>query len=335
MFKVFVVVFLIFGTVVGSGFSSGKEIMVFFSRFGVLSYLYILIAGFFFFLLFYFFLNYGKKISKFLDKSKLINLVVAFISLIFCASMFAGIKSLFEYLPSWLYIASLVGLILVCVIITFKGLKGFEKLNLILMPTTSIIFLIVLFYALSISSNFSFETNSWAGFLYSPLYVALNTSMSGLVIAKVGEGLSKKQTFFASLFSVLLLLVFLLLGNFVLQRNSESYISEMPFLYLMRDNSFMFVLAYIVVLVGCFTTLISQCLTLKSFFENLVKNQFCVSLVSVLIPFFISALGFSQIISFLYPICSVLGIFVLICVIFSEISKGSGNELTRGKNHFW
>lgn len=309
--------------------------MVFFSRFGVLSYLYIILAGFLFFLLFYFFLSHGKKIAKFLEKSKLLNIVIAFISLIFCASMFAGIKSLFEYFPTWLYVLSVVLLVLGCVVITLKGIKGFERLNLILMPATSIVFLVVLVYALPISSNFSISTNSWAGFLYSPLYVALNTSMSGLVIAKVGEGLSKKQTFFASLFSVLLLLVFLLLGNFVLQRNSESFISEMPFLYLMRDNSFMFVLAYIVVLVGCFTTLISQCLTLKSFFENLVKNQFCVSLVSVLIPFFISALGFSQIISFLYPICSVLGIFVLICVIFSEISKGSGNELTRGKNHFW
>lgn len=335
MSKVFVVVFLIFGTVVGSGFSSGKEIMVFFSRFGVLSYLYIILAGFLFFLLFYFFLSHGKKIAKFLEKSKLLNIVIAFISLIFCASMFAGIKSLFEYFPTWLYVLSVVLLVLGCVVITLKGIKGFERLNLILMPATSIVFLVVLVYALPISSNFSISTNSWAGFLYSPLYVALNTSMSGLVIAKVGEGLSKKQTFFASLFSVLLLLVFLLLGNFVLQRNSESFISEMPFLYLMRDNSFMFVLAYIVVLVGCFTTLISQCLTLKSFFENFVKNQFCVSLVSVLIPFFISVLGFSQIISFLYPICSVLGIFVLICVIFSEISKGSGNELTRGKYHFW
>ena len=309
--------------------------MVFFSRFGVLSYLYIILAGFLFFLLFYFFLSHGKKIAKFLERSKLLNFVIAFISLIFCASMFAGIKSLFEYFPTWLYVLSVVLLVLGCVVITLKGIKGFERLNLILMPATSIVFLIVLFYALSISSNFSISTNSWAGFLYSPLYVALNTSMSGLVIAKVGEGLSKKQTFFASLFSVLLLLIFLLLGNFVLQRNSESYISEMPFLYLMRDNSFMFVLAYIVVLVGCFTTLISQCLTLKSFFENFVKNQFCVSLVSVLIPFFISALGFSQIISFLYPICSVLGIFVLICVIFSEISKGNGKGISGSENHFW
>lgn len=327
MSKVFVVVFLIFGTVVGSGFSSGKEIMVFFSRFGVLSYFYILIACFLFFLLFYFFLNYGKNISKFLEKSKILNLIIAFISLIFCSSMFAGIKSLFEYLPNWLYIISIIGLILICVIITLKGIKGFEKLNLILMPSTSIIFLIVLIYALFISSNFSFETNSWAGFLYCPLYVALNTSMSGLVIAKVGDGLTKKQTVFASLFSTLLLLVFLMLGNFVLQQNTESFISEMPFLYLTKNNSFMFVLAYIVVLVGCFTTLISQCLTLKSFFEKFIKNDFVVSLFSVVSPFLVSGLGFSQIVSFLYPICSVLGIVILIYMILFAFTANEDNIL--------
>ena len=61
MSKVFLIVFVIFGTVVGSGFSSGKEIMIFFSRLGVLSYLYILLAGFGFFWLFLFFLNLWTK----------------------------------------------------------------------------------------------------------------------------------------------------------------------------------------------------------------------------------------------------------------------------------
>ena len=59
MKKVWTTVFLLFGTIVGSGFSSGKEILVFFSRFGELSYLYIVIACVLFFLLFY--LSGGKQ----------------------------------------------------------------------------------------------------------------------------------------------------------------------------------------------------------------------------------------------------------------------------------
>ena len=88
MSKVFMLVFLIFGTVVGSGFSSGKEIMVFFSRYGVVSYLYILLAGILFYLIFYFFLSYGKYILKKLSKYKFIDVFLGFISVIFCSCMF-------------------------------------------------------------------------------------------------------------------------------------------------------------------------------------------------------------------------------------------------------
>ena len=311
MLKVFTVVFVIFGTVVGSGFASGKEILVFFSQFGNLSYLFITLAGVLFFLLFYIFLRSGKRLTSFFEQSKWLNLCMVFISIIFCASMFAGMKSLFEFFGDWLYIVC-VSLMLVCaVLVTIRGVKGFEKLNCILMPATSLIFLVVLFYAQSLSSNVMLVTDSWAGILYAPLYVALNTSMSAVVVAKVGDGMNKKQTFVASLFSVLLLLAFLFLGNFVLQKNSASFSSEMPFLFLVRENKYMFSLTFFVILVGCFTTLISQCLTVKSAFEKCFKNESVASVFAVFLPFAISSLGFSQIVSFLYPICSVLAIFVL------------------------
>lgn len=319
MSKVFMTVFLIFGTIVGSGFSSGKEIMVFFSRFGLLSYFYIVLACFFFFLLFYFFLSHGEKISQILKKSKLLNLIIVFISVVFCASMFAGIKSLFSYLPFWVYVILIFLLLLSCIFFSLKGVLGFEKLNMFLMPATSFVFLFVLFFAFSRTSNFSISVNSWAGFLYCPLYVALNTSMSGLIISRVGGSLSKKQAVLSSLFSAILLMIFLLLGNFVLQRNSDCFFSEMPFLSLVSDNVFMFVLTYAVIFVGCFTTLISLCLTLKSSFEKVISGDLFSTLIAVFLPFLISALGFSKIISFLYPICSVLGIFVLFYLIFHTL----------------
>lgn len=335
MSKVFLIVFLIFGTVVGSGFSSGKEIMVFFSRFGVLSYLYILLAGFLFFLLFYFFLSCGDVFSKLLNKFKWLNFVTIFISIVFCSSMFAGIKSLLFYFPAWLYYILIAVLLVVCVFVTFKGINGLEKINLFLMPTASIIFVAVLIYGLTVSSDFSFSTNSWAGFLYSPLYVALNTSMSGFIISKAGGSLNKKQTFLASLFSTLLLLTFLLLGNFVLQRNSESFVSDMPFLYIVRDNPVFFTLAYFMIFAGCFTTLISLCFTLKTSFENIFKNKYVCNFSAVFLPFLISGLGFSQIISLLYPICSVLGILILLFSISSfkqtdEIIHSKGQDAKDG-----
>lgn len=331
MSKILMIVFLIFGTVVGSGFSSGKEIMVYFSRFGNLSYLYIFLAGILFFVLFYFFLNNGKKIFTILQNSKILNLVVLFISLVFCSSMFAGVKNLFSYFPVWAYFILLTFVLMCCVCITKKGIGGLEKLNFLLMPAISVLFLVCLIFGATVSSEFAVSTNALAGILFCPLYVALNTSMSGLVIAKVGEGLNKKQTFLICLFSTMLILVFLFLGNFVLLQNSESYFSEMPFLYLASKNTFMFVLCFTVILAGCFTTLISLCFTLKTAFEKVLKSDWISTLFAVFLPFMISVMGFSQIVSFLYPICSVLGVFVLGCLVVGCFISKTNQDFPRGE----
>ncbi len=323
MLKIFLVVFLIFGTVVGSGFSSGKEIMVYFSRFGAMSYLYIVMAGILFFFVFYFFLRRGQKIVSVLEKSKILNICVLVICLVFCSSMFAGISNLLAYFPLWLNVLFMFLILLFCLFVTVRGISGLEKINLILMPVASLFFLVVLIFSLSVENEqYLLGANAWAGIFYSPLYVALNTSLSGLVIARSGEGLSKKQMFWASFFATLLLSGFLILGNFVLQKNGGSYFAEMPFLFIARENTAVFALAFIVILVGCFTTLISMCYTLKTSFDKVVPSKLISTTLSVFLPLAISMLGFSQIISFLYPICSVLGICVLIyLVVFSSFLK--------------
>lgn len=287
--------------------------MVFFSRFGVLSYPCIVLACVLFFFLFYFFLSKGKKIAEIIESSRILNVTIVFVSVVFCSSMFAGVKSLFSYFPTWLYFLLITLALVACFFVARKGIRGLEKTNLFLMPATSLLFLVVMIYAMRNSSNFEFDTSlNFAGLLFSPLYVALNTCMSGLVICKAGDGLSKKQTVLACLFSSILLLIFLFFGNFILQHNGESFFAEMPFLFLTSGNSVMFAIAFFVIFVGCFTTLISLCFTLKNSFDKVVQNETFSTLLAVFVPFSLSVLGFSQIVSFLYPICSVLGIGVLV-----------------------
>lgn len=330
MFKVFVTIFLIFGTVVGAGFASGNEIVVFFSRFGQTSYLYISLAGVLLFVLLYVFLRFGGNIADKIENNKLLNCLTLLISLVFSASMFAGIESLLEYFPLWIHATVMVFLIMVCIVITLRGIAGVEKFNLYLMPILMFLFFIVLCSCCLKSSDFDLPvSNSWIGIWYSPLYVALNTSMSIFVLAKKGQQLSKKQTLFASLFSTLLLICFLIFGNFVLLKNPESFVSEMPILYISKNNFAVFILEFIVVLIGCFSTLISLCFTLKISSEKIIKNNlFCVFL-SVFLPYFVSSLGFSKIISFLYPICSVVGIFI---VLFSVFFLNQTNNIIHSKS---
>ena len=315
--NVAVTVFLIFGTVFGAGFSSGNEIVVFFSRFGKMSYAYIFLASVLMALVIYFFLRKGKKIARVIEQSKFLNIVTVFITTIFCASMYAGVDGLLFYLPKTVHFVFTFFVLLLCLIVTIKGMSGLEKINFYIMPFLSILFLILLvFESQSVGQNMEIS-NNFLGLFYSPLYVALNTCMSVFVLAKRGEKMSKKQTLLSCLFSSFLLFGFLLLSNFVLLKNPESFSSEMPFLYVCGDNFSLFLIEFFVILIGCFTTLISLCFTLKYSMINILKNNYLCVFSSVFLPYFISCIGFSQIISFLYPICSVLSFFVILFSVFS------------------
>lgn len=315
MSKVLIAVFLIFGTVVGSGFSSGKEIFVFFGRFGKLSFLFILLACVCFFFVFRFFLLHGKNIQNTLKKYKVLRLLVLLVSLVFCASMFAGITNLFSYFGNFqIVLVSL--LLLACVLVTARGFSSLEKINLFLMPACAVLFFVVLLCLPKSNTNFEI-LNSWVGLLYAPLYVALNTCMSAVVISKIN--LKKKQANLVSLLSCFLIAIFLFFGNFVLQNNGDAFFSEMPFLALAQTNPLTFCLEFVVILVGCFTTLISLCFNIKNFFSGRFATLF-----AVFLPFAISSLGFSQIVSFLYPLCSVLGVFLLLFFILDCIFSPKG-----------
>ena len=318
MMKVVSTIFLIFGMIVGAGFASGNEIVVYFSRFGNMSYVYILMSAILLFLILYFFLAYGQKISQKLETNKILNLTMSLIALVFCASMYAGIDNLLLYFSPWIHSVAMVALLLLCLLITIKGLGGLEKFNLYLMPFLGVCFFIVLCFCANKESTFYLtDVKPLAGLLYSPLYVALNTSMSIFVLAKQGEKLNKKQAIWASLFSVLLLSGFLLFGNFILIRNPESFVREMPILFVVKDNFLIFICEFFVILTGCFSTLISLCFTLKNSIKKLIKNNYLTIFSSVFLPYFICNVGFSRIISLFYPICSVFGIFILLFAIFS------------------
>lgn len=317
MWRVILTTFLIFGTVVGAGFSSGNEVVVFFSRFGWWSYIFIAVACVLMFFACYYFLRRGRAVSEFIQNNKLLNFLVLGITIVFGASMFAGIKNLFGYFDDASYYFLMVVLILVSLLITARGLGGLEKANAFLTPILTILFFVVIVFAGKSQGTYKNDMFAFAGVLYAPLYVALNCSLSVFVLSKAGEKLSKKQALFSSLFSALILFLFLILCNFVLRKNADSFVSEMPILFIVRNNKFIFILEYLVILVGCFTTLFSLLFTINNSLKKYIKNDLICIFSSIFLPFAVSVVGFSEIISFLYPICSIFGIFIILFAIFS------------------
>lgn len=315
MKKVLSTIFVAVGLMFGAGFASGKEIVVYFSRFGKISFLSITLASFLFCLTIYFFLVYGEKILKMFSKSKVFPFLLSFVSLAFSSSMFAGLRNLLSYSSIVLQILLEIFIVFLCLFVAKSGINFLGKLNFALMPILIILFVIVLFSGLGHGDFIDFS--SACGLFYAPLYVSLNIVLGMTVLGVLGKELNKKQSFFVGLFSSLVLFFLLCLCNFVLCLHVDLFEQEMPILSLVEKNKPLFLFEFFVIFVGCLTTLLSLCFTSKTILEQIVKNENLGVYLAVFVPFLLSFVGFSSIISFFYPLCAMIGVFVLLISIFS------------------
>ncbi len=313
MKKTFSAVMIIIGTVIGSGFASGKEIAVYFSRFGSASYFFIALTFFLFFGLIYSFFSFGERALDKLASSKLFSVICIIISLIFTASMFAGTINV---LPENIFVRIAFGaaLIGVCCYVARRGIPFLSKLNNFLIPLTLVSMLVVLLSNFSLPKAGLAGQNAFAGLFFTLLYSVLNFSMSSIVIAKSGIGMSKKEKVWASLISSLTLCSFLLLTNFVLLSHPESMQEAMPLVFI--ASGVCGHLIRFVVFSGCITTLFSLVFTTSESLKKLGCKGWGIYLIAIFFPCICSLFGFGTIVSFLYPFASVLGIFLLLILFF-------------------
>lgn len=322
MRKIAGLVFLVIGTIIGSGFSSGKEIFTFFARFGSCAYLGIALACILFYFFIYYFLTSGAKKLKNLDGNKFLSMLIVVISTVFAGSMFAGTTTcLIGDTLKKILITILI--LLTCFFFTFYGISGLERFNLFLMPVTILAFLGVLFVLLSQKSTALIQTNMLAGatsLVFSIFYVLMNMSTASIVISRSGEGISTRQARISSIIIVIVLASFLIIGTHILQNNLDYATMQMPFLSLCEKYPICEGLMRIIILIGCVTTLLSHCVTIKTSLKNFVKNDKKCTFFAVFVPFCLSFLGFSNIVEILYPLCAIVGA-VLLVRIYGNVCK--------------
>ena len=320
MKKSFLVFLVTIGTVIGSGFLSGKEIVVFFTRFGSVSFLCIPLAFFAFWGMFYFTLSWGGRALEKLKKSKLSNLVNIFLCVILCGAMFSGSYEIISFAGKPIAFIGMTIILIFCFYIIKHGIGFLEKVNLFMVPVMVIllvVFDIVLLHGAhvpSVTNPFS----SVSGF-YALAYVAFNTSNSGVLLAHLGKDLSKKQKARVSFFAALVLSLVLLLSNIVLLENSASFNQEMPLLSLF--DGWQKAIMQIVIALGCVTTLFSLIFTLAGSLRGLIASPSLSGRLSVFVPLALSLWGFGNIVTYLYPISSVLSLLLLSDLFFVPALK--------------
>lgn len=310
----------IVGTVIGSGFISGKEILVFFSRFGIISFPCIILAFFLFFFLFKFILEKGDKALQRIHKNKIPFFINIFLCLVFSSAMFAGIGNVLSFnLKIFNYIIFFI-IILLSAFVFKKGMGGLNKLNFLLVPLMCIVLFIALIFSIEIKPIEVSNSLSGLSVFYAILYCVMNTSHGGVMIATFAKDLTKRQKTQVAFFSALALSVMLLLADIVLLQNPSSFEQTMPLLSLFSGSGG--IIMTFIVFLGCLTTLLTLVFTLSSSMRGLCNNEILIFFVSILLPLVFSLLGFDFLVEYLYPLASVFGIYIL----YELLRKGSGKS---------
>ena len=335
MKNVLKIVLVIMGTLIGAGFASGREIYLFFGKFGKLGIIGILISGILTGIIIYIALkminkkdinNYNDFLEKINIKNKYINLLIKNIITIFLlisfyimvAAFSAYINQNYE-IP--IYISSIIFAVLTYIIF-IKNIQGMIKVNEILVPFLLILILYLgvknILYLVETKNVLENNINEKGFFLNSILYASYNSIMLIPVLVTMKKYInSKAQIKKISIISSALIIV-LSLCIFGLLLRGKYYIQnvEMPLLNITMQFGKIYLYIYsFIIITSIFTTAISAG---YSFLENVSKNKkqykiilIFMSVTSVLV----SNIGFSKLVEILYPLFVILGIVQIIFLV--------------------
>ena len=138
------------------------------------------------------------------------------------------------------------------------------------------------------------------------------------MIASLGQGLTNRQKARVGFISALVLMLILMFVNIILLQHPMALSLEMPLLMLF--DGYQGLAMKIIIAVGCSTTLFSLIYTSSFLVRGLCNNEFLNFVISIILPSLLSLLGFGFIVTYLYPMASIMGIFVLFDLIFLKNS---------------
>lgn len=323
MKKVFSLSAVIIGCVVGAGFASGRELLVFFD--GANPYA----ASASFFVLFFavscLFLHNSRSLrpdgmtdlnarifgrfSPIFDAVFLLNYFLA------VATMIAGCRTVFQKVSGASFPAGLI-VALLCAFAVWRGLDGIKKINAVLVPV--IICLIVCVAASSADGGAAAEVD-FSVMFGSAKYVAYNAMLMCGLLTACGKTLDKKQSVWAAFIAsaVLAAMILLVLLCFA----GKNFIGvEMPLLYLAKQGKVYFLFAA-AVFCGIITSLLAAAFPVVEWGEKKLGDR-AVAVAAVFVSAYaVSLFGFADILDFTLPITSLAALAFTVCSAASAFGR--------------
>ena len=329
------IVFVIIGTLIGAGFASGKEIYIFFNKYGIAGLFGIIVSSICTGIIIYKLLtkikekninNYNELLIKLNKKYPKINKLINYIVNIFLLISFFIMVACFGAFIKQTYNISIyisnIFFCLLCALIFLKNAKGIIKTNEILVP-----FLIILIICLGLKNlpyiskiNLKQINNvNYTGWLTKALlYTSYNSIILIPVLTNLNvKQLNKKQIKIISVFSIFLIFI-LAVTIYSLLIREKYFIQnlELPLVEIVAQFGMFFKYLYcLIIMISIFT---SSNGAGYSFLKNVSKSkkQYLIYLILIsILGIIVSNIGFSTLVEILYPLFGFLGIIQIILII--------------------
>ncbi|MBE5821551.1 MAG: hypothetical protein E7311_03060 [Clostridiales bacterium] len=324
---------LIIATIIGAGFSSGREIYTFFNIYKD-NIVFILISTF---LVFYFTIYYtlklsykskiynynqltnklfGKRINKVVDKILNIFLLIIF------SIMVAGFG---EFMYTVLGIPKIWGslvLLIICFITLLNNIEGIMKVSVFIVPI--IILSIIGLFIFEVNSNNILikenieAINFFSGIIYASynLVIAIPVIVSSSKIIENVREIKYISLISSSILLVLIILIYLILEEYMYIIKNIS----MPLLYIARlVNNSMYILYLIVIAISIYSTAVS---TQYSLVQKYNKERYILAILATgILSLIISFISFNKLIDICFPIIGWIGIIQTFYIIYIQKKK--------------
>lgn len=331
---------VIIGALIGAGFASGQEIYLFFFSYGKRGILGIGVSAILLGIIIYKTMIIIKKnkittykefllsiVPKKWRREKVLEIINIIINIFILITFYIMIAGFGGYLAETIKIPQIIGssiLAIMCVIIMSKETKGIVKVSEIIVPIL-IVFIVVIGVYTVISTNVAnkieqmniINGSSWL--VSGVLYASYNTILLIPVLISVNNIIDRREVSKTSI--VITFMIFLLAtAVFVSMLKIDVNIKriEMPISYVISTQLPKLKVLYgIVILTSILTTAISLIAGLMQNVKEKNNKKIWLYLICIS-SIFISQIGFSALINFLYPIFGYIGIIqILLIAIFS------------------
>lgn len=332
--KIFQIAAVYVGTVVGAGFATGKEIVEFFTQYGLYGLFGILIAG-------YLFIFTGTKImliasyiqatsyeelNEYLFGKKaavMINLFFLLMLIGVSAVMISGAGAVFEEqlgMPKrfgvWLTIVLATGVL-------FFGTRGLFAINVFVVPVMISFSLLLCFLAigkgdfLESLSIVPEEGVTWKT-LFSPFsYTAFNLALAQAVLVPIANEVQDHRIIkWGGILGGIFLTMILLSGHLALMTLPNVMDYEIPSAIIMKSVADTLYWMFIFVIYGeIFTSVIGNIFGLERQISHFWKvPSIFIILLLFMITVLISEIGYGRLLGFLYPLFGYISLIFLVLV---------------------